>query len=796
MLPLPKRVPGSWIEVPARLAKDKANKTRCDLELECNFTQIRSLTHDIADAIFASTCLKASESVTRAAPLTVMSLVVTPTPPSAKTRPSPCPNKQRQHQSTVAASERASVETCAGERERTERARAENDPVGVIASCLAEVYENSKAARTVVFVADAGMPASRGHEQEWQGQARQAAAASEAGAGALEAYATDIRYFANEKQCLLAWMQWAVEEADADCWATFEAQRSLGYLQQRARLLGICFDCGRMLGAETVLRSVQSYNRSWSAQGKMASASLETFKADKMHGRVFLDLLRVVTVKHKDEFHTGSFAEIVARLLGRARKPSVCKVATCANDAQCILDLFFATTTLPDTIEMSRLTGLSLQVFLSPPPPALQQTQQTQQTPPQQQNLIVGHSLTSTLVWHQDILYKAEMVKVHSILLRVAHRHKRRYVLAAQHVGDQIREGPYKIDPRYPSFRSIARAPARVLAYLTAPFLLHAHQAVWLIQICTCTVGGGGVAGRQGRQGFIPEPKVLWWSATSKACTHPSSLRTTFAILPSAQTAVGEYPQAILTNGYRHPEAQQPQALLLANRARGFAKHMLSLACCLSSSKSCSQRYSSTSIAMNILSRFAATHASERVHKHDGLVVLRFNPSSHRLVCLHVHVGWDDDGWQRVAAKQALKSPALTEIERTQLDGRQRALKLCANAAYGFAGAAASPVQCVALAEAVLLHGAAMCRAAVDLAVDAACKLQRAHPCAQEAECADKPRVLYAQTDSIFLLLPNTCVDQAKRLGPLIAGACVRACVCIYVFVCVCACVCVCIRGM
>ena len=159
---------------------------------------------------------------------------------------------------------------------------------------------------------------------------------------------------------------------------------------------------------------------------------------------------------------------------------------------------------------------------------------------------------------------------------------------------------------------------------------------------------------------------------------------------------------------------------------------------------------------MNILSRFAATHASERVHKHDGLVVLRFNPSSHRLVCLHVHVGWDDDGWQRVAAKQALKSPALTEIERTQLDGRQRALKLCANAAYGFAGAAASPVQCVALAEAVLLHGAAMCRAAVDLAVDAACKLQRAHPCAQEAECADKPRVLYAQTDSIFLLLPNT----------------------------------------
>jgi len=57
--------------------------------------------------------------------------------------------------------------------------------------------------------------------------------------------------------------------------------------------------------------------------------------------------------------------------------------------------------TLPDTIELSRVTGLSL----------------------------------------QDILFKAEMVKVHSILLRVAHRHPRKYILPSSFVGGQIREG-------------------------------------------------------------------------------------------------------------------------------------------------------------------------------------------------------------------------------------------------------------------------------------------------------------------------------------------------------------------
>ena len=47
----------------------------------------------------------------------------------------------------------------------------------------------------------------------------------------------------------------------------------------------------------------------------MTSASLETFKAQNMEGRIFLDMLRMATTKHKDEFHTASFGEVVKRFL-------------------------------------------------------------------------------------------------------------------------------------------------------------------------------------------------------------------------------------------------------------------------------------------------------------------------------------------------------------------------------------------------------------------------------------------------------------------------------------------------
>jgi hypothetical protein len=57
----------------------------------------------------------------------------------------------------------------------------------------------------------------------------------------------------------------------------------------------------------------------------------------------------------------------------------------------------------------------------------------------------------------------------------------------------------------------------------------------------------------------------------------------------------------------------------------------------------------------------------------------------------------------------------ITPTERAVLDGRQKALKLCSNALYGFTGAQASPMQALPLADSCLAMGAASCRKAVEL---------------------------------------------------------------------------------
>jgi DNA polymerase delta subunit 1 len=57
----------------------------------------------------------------------------------------------------------------------------------------------------------------------------------------------------------------------------------------------------------------------------------------------------------------------------------------------------------------------------------------------------------------------------------------------------------------------------------------------------------------------------------------------------------------------------------------------------------------------------------------------------------------------------------ITPTERAVLDGRQKALKLCSNALYGFTGAQASPMQALPLADSCLAMGAASCRRAVEL---------------------------------------------------------------------------------
>ncbi|CAI7876645.1 unnamed protein product [Closterium sp. NIES-53] len=98
---------------------------------------------------------------------------------------------------------------------------------------------------------------------------------------------------------------------------------------------------------------------------------------------------------------------------------------------------------------------------------------------------------------------------------------------------------------------------------------------------------------------------------------------------------------------------------------------------------------------------------------------------------------------------------AMSAEEQAALDGRQRALKLCANALYGFTGSNASPLRTVAVADSCLGLGAAACMHAKDAA-----------PQIFPGAC----RVIYGQTDSIFVLFPGKTPAEAAAMGAELAS--------------------------
>lgn len=112
----------------------------------------------------------------------------------------------------------------------------------------------------------------------------------------------------------------------------------------------------------------------------------------------------------------------------------------------------------------------------------------------------------------------------------------------------------------------------------------------------------------------------------------------------------------------------------------------------------------------------------------------------------------------RAATRQQLKGTT-DPAQRAVLDSRQKALKVTANALYGFTGAQASPLQCVPLADSCLAYGAQSCRKARDV-LEAAAVAGRLGPCGLNA------KVIYGHTDSLFVSLPRAgSVKEAIRVG-------------------------------
>eukprot|EP00898_Chlorokybus_atmophyticus_P005186 jgi/Chlat1/5669/Chrsp37S00424 len=92
---------------------------------------------------------------------------------------------------------------------------------------------------------------------------------------------------------------------------------------------------------------------------------------------------------------------------------------------------------------------------------------------------------------------------------------------------------------------------------------------------------------------------------------------------------------------------------------------------------------------------------------------------------------------------------ARAEAQRAVLDGRQKALKLCANALYGYTGAGASRLQAVPIADSCLALGSQSCQKAMAV-------VEATLPSA---------KVIYCQTDSVFVRFAGASVQDAIRLG-------------------------------
>ncbi|KXS19990.1 hypothetical protein M427DRAFT_399532 [Gonapodya prolifera JEL478] len=112
---------------------------------------------------------------------------------------------------------------------------------------------------------------------------------------------------------------------------------------------------------------------------------------------------------------------------------------------------------------------------------------------------------------------------------------------------------------------------------------------------------------------------------------------------------------------------------------------------------------------------------------------------------------------KKVKKQMAETSDAAMKIV---LNGRQTALKVCANAIYGFTGAKDSKLQCLPIAESTILFGAEMLERTKQ---EIELKFRKTEGFDTDA------RVIYGDTDSVFVKFPDSSVGDAIRMSKKIS---------------------------
>lgn len=109
---------------------------------------------------------------------------------------------------------------------------------------------------------------------------------------------------------------------------------------------------------------------------------------------------------------------------------------------------------------------------------------------------------------------------------------------------------------------------------------------------------------------------------------------------------------------------------------------------------------------------------------------------------------------ERVKVKEAMRSTT-DVVQKLVLDGRQRAIKVAANAVYGATGAPSSKLQCLPIAETTIVLGARYLTRAAELCRE---------------RFSDVVEVVYGDTDSVFLkCVERISVSEAIALGDKIS---------------------------
>ena len=263
-------------------------------------------------------------------------------------------------------------------------------------------------------------------------------------------HGVELRCFAAEREMLAAWQTWLLD-ADPDVICVFRVCESFKVLATRAEKLKLPLLLGRHASHPLAVKSAVQYNANWvkSQQRMAATSNQEVFRAT-LGGRIVLDILRQVLTSHS--LGTFTLGESVLALLGTTME--VLPPASIAamhhtgeyggaarlqrysmRRAELVGCLMSKLDTYTEHVELARCCGLTVPV----------------------------------------VLYQAQMVRTHSLLLRAARRAG--FVLGGQLEGGGLSASPFLIHPIEQHTAGLYNDPVAVLDFASLyPSAIIAHN--------------------------------------------------------------------------------------------------------------------------------------------------------------------------------------------------------------------------------------------------------------------------------------------------------------------------------